>query len=101
MQVYIGFYTRNEYRLQVRQNDTKLQVQISGATPKSSKWNSETMYPIVNEKLADIYLTEIVAAFNGQYTLGTGFMQPRRITPKVVFWNETIQVYDTVTEVEE
>lgn len=72
-------------------------VQISGVAPKSTKWNAEESFPIVNEKLADLYLREIVTAFNGQSTLGTGFMQPERTTPKVIVWDEAVQIYDAAT----
>jgi hypothetical protein len=47
-----------------------------------------------------MYLIDVVTKFNSQFTLGTKFQQPIRVSPKVVVWPDAIQIYeDNVTEI--
>lgn len=86
----------NQYRLSVNQTGSQLNIQIESASPKSCNWKAED-FPIVNEQLANLYLTIIVATFNQQHTVGTGFLQPQRKFAKVTIWNDAVQVYDAAT----
>jgi hypothetical protein len=72
----------NQYRLNINQQSKFLTVQIADVSSISSEW-IQAQYKIVNQKLATIYLTDIVSKFNGQYTLGTKFIQPLREFSKV------------------
>lgn len=89
----LQFYVLNEYTLNFNQTNTQLNVQITDVVKKSSNWK-KVLFDIVNEPLAELYLTDIVSQFNGQYTLGTKFAQPARTFPKVTILDGAVQVFD-------
>lgn len=58
-------------------------------------------YPLQNEKLANLYLKSVIGTIGSFATVGTGFAQPRRTSPKFDWNSNFIRIYDLskITEV--
>lgn len=82
----------NDYKISVAQTGTQLDVRIKSVTPSAWNWSTEGDFPVENGDLAKLYITIVAATFNNKATVGTGFAQLSKNSPKVKFSPEAIKI---------
>lgn len=68
-------------------------MRITETTPVTYNW-IDTAYPVSNKELADIYLKDLISSLTNINTIGDGFLQPKRVSPRVTIEDAYVKIID-------
>lgn len=83
------------YKVDIKQEGNALQTRVFFQELKGVSWLAVTGFPIANPSLAELYLRQSVSEMAGYSTVGSGFLQLKRVAPIVAFLESSMKISES------